>query len=297
MRHLCVLLVLCAATCNAQDLTPRAYWPAPHGTKVAVFGYSHVKGNVLFDPSIPLYGVNSELDAFVFAYLQTFSLFGRTTNFVLEVPYADGSTEGLIVNVPARGEYSGIGDIGVTLSVNLLGAPSMSREEFGELRANPRPLLGASIKVVFPTGKYDSNRLLNVGAGRWSVRPEFGLMLPLSSKWIFELEAGAWFFGDDGDFIAGHRGQDPIFAGELHLVRRFRPGLWASIEANYFVGGRQSIEGSKLADVQKNSRFGVTLSVPIKGRHSIKLGYAVGVVTSFGTDFDQFLMSYQVLLN
>ena len=48
--------------------------------------------------------------------------------------------------------------------------------------------------------------------------------------------------------------------------------------------------------VQENSRFGVTLSVPIKGRHSINLGYAVGIVTVFGTDFDQFLMSYQVLL-
>ena len=294
---LCVLLVLCAATCNAQDLTPRAYWPAPNGTKVAVFGYSHVDGNVLFDPSIPLYGVDTQLDAFVLAYLQTFSLFGRTTNFVVEVPYSDGSTEGLIVDVPVRGEYSGIGDIGATLSVNLLGAPTMSREEYGALRTNPHPILGASVKVVFPTGRYDSNRLLNISAGRWAVKPELGLMLPLSPKWFLELEAGVWFFGDDTEFIAGHREQDPIVGGEVHLIRRFRPGLWASIEANYFVGGRQTIDGRKLADVQDNARFGVTLAVPLKGRHGIKLGYAFGVVTVFGTDYDQFLMSYQVLLN
>lgn len=294
---ICVLLSLCAVTCNAQDLTPRSYWPAPNGTKVGVFGYSHTKGNVLFDPSTPLYGVTTRLDSFVLAYMQTFSLFGRTTNFVLELPYADGSTEGLIVDVPARGDYSGIGDIGATLSVNLLGAPSMSREEYGELRANPHPILGASIKVIFPTGKYDSNRLLNISAGRWAVKPELGFMLPLSSKWIFEMEAGVWFFGDDGGFIAGHREQESIVSGELHLVRRFRPGFWASIEANFFVGGRQTIDGSRLADVQENSRLGVTLAVPIKGRHSIKLGYAIGVVTAFGADYDQFLMSYQVLLN
>jgi hypothetical protein len=288
---------MCAATCNAQDLTPRAYWPAPNGTKVAVFGYSHVDGNVLFDPSIPLYGVDTELDTFVLAYLQTFSLFGRTTNLVLEVPYSDGSTEGLIVDVPARGEYSGVGDIGATLSVNLLGAPSMSREDYGALRADPHPILGASVKVIFPTGSYDPNRLLNISAGRWAVKPELGFMLPLSSKWILELEAGVWFFGDDSEFIAGYREQGPIVGGEVHLIRRFRPGLWASIEANYFVGGRQTIDGRKLSDVQDNARFGVTLAVPLKGRHSIKLGYAIGVVTVFGTDYDQFLMSYQMLLN
>ena len=294
---LCVLLALCAATCNAQDLTPRAYWPAPHGTKVAVFGYAHTSGEVLFDPSTPLYGVDTQLDNFVLAYLQTFSLFGRTANFVLELPYTDGSTSGLIVDIPVSGEYSGVGDISATLSFNLLGAPSMSLEEYVELRANPHTILGASVKVVFPTGKYDSNRLLNTSAGRWAVNPELGLLLPLSPKWILELELGAWFFGDDADFIAGRREQDPIVSGEVHLIRRIRPGLWASIEANYFYGGRQTLAGTRLEDVQDNSRFGATLAIPLKGRSSIKLSYAFGVRTVFGTDFDQFLVSYQVLLN
>ena len=86
---LCVLLALCAATSNAQELTPRAYWPAPHGTKVAVLGYAHTSGEVLFNPSTPLYGVDTQLDTFVLAYLQTFSLFGRTANIVLELPYVE----------------------------------------------------------------------------------------------------------------------------------------------------------------------------------------------------------------
>jgi hypothetical protein len=293
----CILLALCAATCNAQELTPRAYWPAPHGTKVGVLGYARASGDVLFDASTPLYGVDSQLESFVFAYLQTVSLFGRTANFVLELPYIDGSTSGLIVDIPVSGEYSGVGDISATLSVNLLGAPSMSREEYVALRASPHTILGASVKVVFPTGKYDPNRLLNTSAGRWAVNPELGLMLPLSPKWVLELELGAWFFGDDGEFIAGRREQDPIVSGEVHLIRRIRPGLWASIEANHFVGGRQTVAGTRLEDVQDNSRFGATLAIPLKGRSSIKLSYAFGVTTSFGTDFDQFLVSYQVLLN
>ena len=35
--------------------------------------------------------------------------------------------------------------------------------------------------------------------------------------------------------------------------------------------------------------------VPFLGRHAIKAGYSRGVVTDFGTDFQQFLVSYQVL--
>jgi len=172
----------------------------------------------------------------------------------------------------------------------------MSVQEFQALRANPRPILGASIKVLLPTGRYDSGRLLNVGMNRIAIKPELGLALPLSEKWIFETEAGAWIFGDDPDFFTGYREQAPIWSAEFHLVRRFRPGFWASLDANYFTGGRQRIGGVRLTDVQRNAKAGFTLVVPFKGRHAVKLGYSTGVITEFGTDFDQFLLSYQTVL-
>jgi hypothetical protein len=36
--------------------------------------------------------------------------------------------------------------------------------------------------------------------------------------------------------------------------------------------------------------------MPIHGRHAIKIGYANGVVTRYGNDFEQLLVSYQVAL-
>jgi len=36
----------------AQELTPRAYWPAPKDTKLLILGYSHQSGDVVTDPSI-----------------------------------------------------------------------------------------------------------------------------------------------------------------------------------------------------------------------------------------------------
>ena len=293
------LLLLCAfwATCGlAQELSPRFYWPAPQGTRVLILGYSQSSGDVLMDPSIPLVGVDSRINTGFLGYLQTFAIAGRTANVLLELPYSWGSTRGLVGDTPARRDFAGLNDAGITLAVNLLGGPSMTPAEFQRLRADPRPILGASLRLVPPTGYYQSDRLINVGANRWAAKLELGSVIPMKPRWLLEIEGGAWFFGDDPDYIAGKRQQDPIYAIELHLVRRFRPGFWAALDLNYFTGGRQTIGDSKLADVQENSRIGGTIVVPFLGRHAIKMGYSTGTRTRFGTDYSQFLVAYQMLL-
>lgn len=290
------LSVAWTTTAVAQDLTPRAYWPAPKGTKVAIAGYSRVSGDVLFDPSIPLVGVDSKIYTAVVGYLQTFSLWGRTANVVVELPYSWGTTRGVLEDTPARRDFSGMGDLGLSLSVNLLGAPTMTPEDFQALRTAPHPILGASVKLLAPTGRYDDDRLINVGANRWAARFELGSIVPLQRKWLLELDAGVWIFTDDDDYLPGTREQEPIYNFQAHLIRRFRPGFWASLDANYFVGGRQTIGGDELVDVQSNSRIGAMVVVPFGGRHAIKAGYFFGVRTEFGSDFDQLLVTYQVLV-
>lgn len=282
---------------SAQELTPRAYWPAPKGTKVAVIGYSYAAGDVLLDPSTPISGVDSKIHTGVVGYLQTFSLWGRTANAVVELPYSSGTAKGLVDDAPARRDLSGLGDLTVTLSVNLLGAPTMTPADFQALRANPHPIVGASLRVVAPTGRYDHDRLVNVGANRWAARLELGSIIPFSPPWLLELQAGAWFLGDDDDFAVGRRVQDPIVALQAHLVRRFKPGFWASLDVNYFTGGRQTIGGELQVAGQDNSRVGATIVVPFRRRHAIKVACLTSLRTELGSDADQLLVSYQVLLN
>jgi hypothetical protein len=284
-----------ATGASAQELSPRAYWPAPKGTKVMVSGYAYSSGDVLTDPSLPVYDVDSRLNSVITAYLQTFSLWGRTTNIVAELPYTWGTTKGFVFGDPARRDLSGFADLAVTLAVNLHGAPSMTPAEFQVFRADPRPVLGASLKVLAPTGDYDEDRLINVGANRWAVKPELGYIIPLKNKWVLELEAGAWFFGGDDDFLNGEREQHPIVAAEVHLVKRIRPGFWASLDANYFGGGRQTIGGVRHVDVQRNSRLGGTFVFPFARRHAIKIGYSKGWVTSYGNNYGQFLVSHTMV--
>ena len=264
-----------------------------------VAGYSFAAGDVLMDNSLPIYGVDSEFNTSLLAYMQTFNLAGRTANALMELPYSWGTTKGYLSTFsPQRDQrdYCGLGDLGLTLAVNLLGAPSMSASEFQELRADPRPILGVSVKVVAPTGRYDEDRLINVGANRWAVKPKLGLVLPLEATWLIELETSMWFYSDDDDYLAGRRQQDPIYAVEMHVVKRFKPGFWASLDATYFTGGRQTVGGNRLADTQDNVKLGGTVVVPFLGRNAIKLGYSASVVTKYGNDFHQFLVAYQRLL-
>lgn len=291
-----VVISLWAANCYAQELTPRAYWPAPRGTKVLVTGYSYSDGAVLFAPSVPLYDVDTRLNVGVLAYLQTVNLWGRSSNILVELPYSWGTTSGSVVDIPAKRDFAGFADIGFTMTVNLLGAPTMTREDFLKLRADPPAILGASLKVIVPTGYYESDRLINIGTNRWALRAQLGSILPIRPTWLLELTAGTWFFGDDEDFLPGKREQDPIFAAQANVIKRIRPGLWASLDFTYFRGGRQMIGGNRLDDLQQNTKIGGTLVLPFRGRHAIKVGYAKGVVTKFGSDFDQFLLSYQQVL-
>jgi hypothetical protein len=78
---------------------------------------------------------------------------------------------------------------------------------------------------------------------------------------------------------------DPIYAFQMNLIRRFRPGLWLSLDANYYRGGRSRI-GDRLADdLQRDSRIGASLMFPIRQRNSLKISVATGSLNDSDEDF------------
>ena len=61
-RALTIVVALAAAEflCNpvvAQEMAPRAYWPSPNGTSIALMSYQKSTGDIVTDPSLPLLGV------------------------------------------------------------------------------------------------------------------------------------------------------------------------------------------------------------------------------------------------
>jgi hypothetical protein len=278
--------VLSAGIVSAQELAPRAYWPAPVGTNVAVMAYQRNTGDIVIDPSLPITGVESEIDYLQIGYQRFFSLFGRTTTVQLNLPWADGLTEGIVDGAFRQRRTTGLTDARLRLAINLKGAPAMDVAGFQTLRNDPNTIIGASIVVQAPTGEYDSDRLINLGTNRWAVKPALGMIVPLHPTWLFEIEVGAWLFGDNDDFLGQTRKQEPIISTEAHLIKRIRPGFWVSLDANYYTGGETRIGPDFSDDLQRNARAGLTLVFPLKGRYALRAGFSTGISTRSGGDFE-----------
>ena len=151
-----------------------------------------------------------------------------------------------------------------------------------------------SLTVAPPTGQYDSSRLINFGTNRWAFKPEVGYS-SIQGRCIAEAAAGLWLFTDNSDVLGANKEQSPIANLQAHISYDFAPGLWLSLDANYFQGGRSKIDGARLPDAQESSRLGLTLSLPLVSGQSIKLAYHV---TAFqdggGADFDALTVAYQL---
>ena len=134
------------------------------------------------------------------------------------------------------------------------GAPALTLKEFADWEQDL--IIGASFRVVAPWGQYDDTKLVNIGTNRWSFKPEVGLSKAIG-PWTFEGTAAATFYTDNNDFFGGKTlSQAPLYSLQGHLIYGFRSGIWASVDATYFVGGRTTVNGVLNSDLQQNWRVG-----------------------------------------
>lgn len=168
----------------------------------------------------------------------------------------------------------------------------MDGAAFQALSKNPRTIVGASLLVQLPTGDYDPDKIINIGANRWSAKPAIGVIWPLRPAWLLEFEVGVWVFGDNNNFVGATREQNPILSTEAHLVKVVSSGFWASLDVNYYVGGATTVGQVRNVDLQRNSRLGATALFPFKRRHAIRAAYSTGIVTESGGDFQNVSLSY-----
>jgi Putative MetA-pathway of phenol degradation len=284
------LLLLCAAPC-AQDLEPRAYSPSPVGTNFAVVSYTRLEGEVLTDAALPIKNVQAKIDLYLLGYARTFELAGRTASVGAVVPYARGDVSGDVFEAAREVYRAGLGDVRLRFAVNLYGNPALTPAEFAQRR--PGIAAGASLSVIAPTGQYVGSRLVNVGTNRWAFKPELGVSYP-HGNWFFESSAGVWLFTDNDDFFGGqHRRQDPLYLSQVHIGYNFRPGLWLAFDAAYATGGQTTVDGVENQDKQDNSRYGMTLSVPLSRGWSGKIAWSRGLTVRAGGDYEVIAVALQ----
>jgi hypothetical protein len=275
----------------AQDLEPRLYTNVPLGINFLGAGYGYSDGNVLFDPTIPLDNAEIEIDGPVLG-------FGRSVRLG---PFS-GKVDGAIAHVCLDGaaDYQGERvtrnvcgwtDARARMTVNFIGAPPLERREFASYRQDW--VFGASLQLGLPVGDYDPARLVNIGTNRASSKLEVGVSKNLA-HWLLEVSLADTFYEDNTNFYVGRvREQEPIMSLQGHAVYRFSSGIWLAVDGTHYDGGQTATDGISSNDLQSNTRLGLTASLPINAKQSVKLAASTGVSTRTGTDFDSFAAVWQ----
>ena len=164
-----------------------------------------------------------------------------------------------------------------------------------------KTLVGLSIRVVAPTGQYDSTELINFGANRWGFKPEVGLSRRWG-HWVLDAYGGAWFYTTNSKFFSQNQynpgitaqTQESIGSFEGHLSYDVKPRLWVSFDGNFWFGGKTSLNGKQNpATEQNNSRLGGTVSVPMTNHQALKFSYNNGAYIKYGGNFQNISAGWQ----
>jgi hypothetical protein len=286
-----IAIMFAAANADAQDLEPRSYTNTPVGLNFLVAGYGYSRGNVAFDPVVPLTDAKVQTDAAILGYARSLDVWGHSAKFGVALPNVWLSGSALIAGNPEQREVSGLADPRFRFSVNFYGAPALSLKEFANYRQDL--IIGASLQVSAPLGQYDSTRLVNIGSNRWSFKPELGISKAWGS-WIFDVAPGVTLYTDNRDFLnGGTLEQEPLYSVQGHLIYGFRSGAWLALDGTYYTGGRTIVNGVKGNTLQSNTRTGLTLSLPVDRHNSVKLYASTGTSTRTGSDFDAVGIAWQ----
>ncbi len=291
------LLIVCcalmlAAPAAAQDVEPRAFSQAPVGLNFALVSWGYTGGDLTFDTSVPIEHASGRIQVMGTGYVRTFGLLGKSAKLAAIVPFGLGDWEGEVNGQQESTARTGFMDPSVQLAVNVIGAPALTLQNMPKYREST--VVGVALLATAPLGQYDPDKLINLGANRWSLRPRVGVSRRLG-KWNVEALGGVRLFADNHDFYGGKTiAQDPLWTLTIDGVRQFRRGFWLSLGWAVTDGGQTTVDGVTGATHQHNHQVGGILAYPLNSRHSLKLMYINGLSTRIGADFDNVSLAWQM---
>jgi len=279
-----VVLTPAFSPVHAAELEPRAYANAPVGLNFLIAGFVNSEGGLSTDPASPIQDAHLSINTEILAYARSLDVWGNSGKFDVIMPYSQLSGTALVAGQAAERQVSGLNDTRFRFSVNFIGAPALSVQEFADYQQDL--IVGASVQVSAPVGQYDPTRLVNIGTNRWFIKPDIGISKAVGA-FTLELSAGVTFFSKNNDYYGGGSlEQDPVYSTQAHISYSFGSGVWLALDGTIDYGGRTTVNGAGNDDGQENSRGGVTLALPVNRNYSVKLYGSSGVAIRTGSKYN-----------
>jgi len=279
----------------AQDLEPRRWSHFPVGQNLVSVGYGYTDANVFFSPALNIKDATSRINSLGLMAFHSFDLAGKAARISVLLPYVSGHWKGDIGGMFQAVERRGMADPRVRLSVNLYGAPALKGDEYKQYRAEHaiNTVVGASVALTVPLGRYCDDCLVNTGNNRWSFRPQLGVVHS-RGPWSFELTGSAFLFTDNNSFLEGFvLKQKTVYALQTHVIYNFKAGLWASLSTGYGIGGKIRIDQTKTSFEVDNWLWAASVGFPVGNSQSLRMTWLSGRTQNLaGRDSDNLLLSW-----
>jgi hypothetical protein len=130
--------------------------------------------------------------------------------------------------------------------------------------------------VTLPTGAYDHDKAINMGANRYSTKQELCFGLGSGDGLWWEIAGSGEFFSDNDDFGSSGATQkkDPVYSAETHLSYDIMKDLFVSIDYYYKYGGETTVDGANQNDSLSTHTVGVSGAYMITPRTQFLLNVA-----------------------
>jgi hypothetical protein len=185
------------ARCDGADSGPSRVCHHAAERQRDYVSWSYFDGGLDFNGAIPVTGATGTYSVPVISYYRSFSLLGRSANFVGFLPYGIGTFQGAVLGTQRQVYRSGLLDVGLRFSVNLKGGPAMKTPEFLHILAKELAQVKLPEEQVLSVFLRESSQLWDalVSAGKSYRRPmapstahqlmeSFNLLLPFDPPGI-----------------------------------------------------------------------------------------------------------------
>jgi hypothetical protein len=287
-----ILSALCfpEQTC-AQFTDAHNYDNTPVGINQIELSYTYAHGNASIDTSLIIEGAKLNLSQGMISYTRYFGFANHLMWVSAGVPIA--GLKGEVAGTNIRGSVAGAGDSSYQVGALLKGGPALSISQFDNYK--PTTILGVSLSITAPTGLYDATKILNLGADRWSFKPEFALTHPFgpNQKWQVDAYANDYFYTDSTSYRGREiLGQNQLPGFEGHISYSLNNKVWVSGNTRYSFRGATSVNGVDQNNPQRNFILGSEMNVTINARNSLLFQFAKMLVHRNGPALVGFAVKY-----
>jgi hypothetical protein len=147
--------------------------------------------------------------------------------------------------------------------------------------------------LTAPMGKYENDKLVNMGANRWKFKGELGLSKGFG-KFYFDLTAGASWFGDNDEY--GPKNdvlkQDVEYHFEAHASYNLTPSVYVELDYGYLAGGKTYQNGYQITKSKNNHNVQVGLAFVTAPQDQFMIYYSRDLQVEDGLKLDMLGVRY-----